>query len=271
MVNLFGKGFIGSNYCEMYPCIVNERNDTVPNSNEILYLISTTVNHNIYTNPFIDIETNLIHLIKVLENCRNMKFVEPITFNFISSWFVYGDVNHTVDENSFCDPKGFYSITKRTAEQLLISYCETFKINYRIMRLCNVLGPGDKVTNKKNSLTYVLRKIKNNEDIDLAENGLFYRDYMHVKDICSAINLIINNSELNQIYNIGTGVSTCFRDVIEYLITKTNSKSQIKSYNQEIYAKYFSMKCDKLKQLGFIPKYEIKAIVDELLLEQSNQ
>ena len=42
-------------------------------------------------------------------------------------------------ENALCDPKGFYSITKRTAEQLLISYCETFNIKYRIVRILCVV------------------------------------------------------------------------------------------------------------------------------------
>ena len=100
MVNLFGKGFICSYYSSIYPCVVNHRNDLVPKTNNILYLISTTDNYNVKTNPYIDIETNLTTLIRVLENARQL---EDIVFNFASSWFVYGDVPLNADENSYCN------------------------------------------------------------------------------------------------------------------------------------------------------------------------
>lgn len=273
MVNIFGKGFIGSHYANSFLSIVNDRNDLLPKSNNILYLISTTDNYNVHTNPYIDIETNLTTLIRVLENSRNLS---DVTFNFASSWFVYGDVPLNADENSYCNPKGFYSITKRTAEQLLISYCETFKIKYRILRFANVLGPGDKhVSKKKNALTYLLRNIKNNEDINLYDDGNFYRDYIHVKDVCDAINLVIEKGELNQIYNIGTGVPVLFKDAINYIVDKTKSISNIKvveqaDFHKIVQSKSFYMNCDKLKNLGFSPKKNIYSILDELIDEKYN-
>lgn len=268
MVNLFGKGFIGGTYASIYPCIVNDRNDLMPKTNDILYFISTTDNYNVHTNPYLDIETNLTTLIRVLENCKKL---ENVTFNFISSWFVYGQTDVYAKENTHCNPTGFYSITKRTAEQLLISYCETFNIKYRILRLSNVLGPGDKnVSTKKNALTYLLNQIKNNENINLYDNGNFYRDYIHVNDVCAAINLVINTSDTNEIYNVGSGIPVLFKDAIEYIIKKTNSKSSIASVEQGdfhkiVQTKSFFMNCYKLKNLGFTPKYNIYTILDDLI------
>lgn len=273
MVNLFGNGFVGSNYSSKYPCIVNERNDLVPKTNQILYFISTTDNYNVHTNPYIDIETNLITLIRVLENARKLN---DVTFNFISSWFVYGDTEINADENAICNPKGFYSITKRTAEQLLVSYCETFNIKYRILRLSNVLGSGDKhVSKKKNALTYLLRKIKNHEDINLYDNGNFYRDYMHVQDTVSAINLVVEKGEFNNIYNIGTGVPVLFKDAINYIVEKTNSKSQVNvieqaDFHKIVQTKSFYMNCEKLKKLGHSSNHNIYSILDELINEKHN-
>ena len=68
----------------------------------------------------IDIETNLSVMMEVLEKLKEKDFV----FNFISSWFVYGDTKMPASETSICFPKGFYSITKKAAEDLLISFCE---------------------------------------------------------------------------------------------------------------------------------------------------
>lgn len=267
MVNLFGKGFIGSHYAEKYFCIVNDRNDLIPKLSDVLYMISTTDNYNVHTNPYIDIDTNLTTLIRVLENCKG----KNTTFNFVSSWFVYGDIESPYKEESLCNPKGFYSITKLAAEQLLISYCETHKINYRIFRIANVLGPGDKgVSRKKNALTYLIQKIKNNEDIELYNSGNFYRNYIHVKDVCKAINLLIQKGELNTIYNIGSSSSTQFRMAIDYVIEKTESKSKIKNiqpsdFHKQVQVESMSMDCDKLFALGYTPEYTLTQILDELI------
>ena len=126
-----GKGFVGSAFVKTNPnMIVNERTNykVSLDANEIVYFISTVTNYNVKTDPYVDIDTNLSTMIRVLEQCKH----RGLTFNFISSWFVYGDTEMPAKETSYCNPTGFYSITKRCAEQLLISYCETFNIRYRI-------------------------------------------------------------------------------------------------------------------------------------------
>lgn len=267
MVNILGHGFIGSHYAKMFPCVVNDRDDLVPKTKDIFYLISTVDNYSVWTDPYIDINTNLTLLIKTLENCKN----SDVVFNFASSWFVYGSVPSDAKEDSYCDPRGFYSITKRTAEQLLISYCETFGIKYRIMRFSNVIGPNDKkVSNKKNALTFLIRKILRGENINLYDDGDFYRDYIHVEDLCRSVDLIIRQGELNTIYNVGTGIPVKFRSAIDYVLDKTGSTSKITEINQSdfhkiVQNKSFYMNCDKLKNLGFVPQYSIEQALDQLI------
>jgi nucleoside-diphosphate-sugar epimerase len=268
MVNLFGNGFVGKQYSKDYDCIVNDRNDLTVHAgcNQILFLISTVDNYNVYTNPFIDVETNITTLLRVLENCKNK---ENMVFNFASSWFVYGQVPSPIKEDSYCDPKGFYSITKRTAEQLLIAYCETFKIKYRILRFANVLGLNDtKVSSKKNALTYLINRLKKGHDIELNDNGNFIRDYIHVSDLCRAINLIITSGELNAIYNVGNQESTNFGDAIRYAKSKIDSASVIKNIPTSAanaQPKSTLMDCSKLRALGYVPQYTARAILDELI------
>lgn len=268
VINLFGHGFIGKHYSSVFPCIVNSRNDLHPKSNEILYFISTTDNYNVHNNPYIDIETNLTTLIRVLENCKNMK--ENVTINFASSWFVYGHGDN-IDENGHCDPQGFYSITKRTAEQLLISYCKTFNINYRIMRIANVIGIGDRNASlKKNALTGLLQKIFKNEEVNIYNGGDFYRDYIDVRDLVHAINLVCTRGKMNEIYNIGTGQPTKFIDAINYIVEQTRSTSKINfvdasPFHKIVQTKSFTMNCDKITNLGFQPKYSVYDTIDTLI------
>ena len=112
MISVYGSsGFIGSRFCEMYPedVVHMPRDKRSPESDELLYLISTTHNYNVYDNPQLDIDTNLTVLIETLQECRG----RPVTFNFVSSWFVYGDTSLPAKEDAVCRPKGIYSITKK--------------------------------------------------------------------------------------------------------------------------------------------------------------
>jgi nucleoside-diphosphate-sugar epimerase len=266
---LGGNGFVGSRYRELTKnVVINAKYDYIVKGNcEVVYFISTVDNYNVHTNPFLDIETNLTTLVKTLESCKD----KNVTFNFISSWFVYGDVELPAKETSYCDPKGFYSITKRTAEQLLISYCETFGIKYRIIRLANVLGKSDgKVSKKKNALQYMINQVVNNEDINLYDGGTMYRDYIHVDDVVQAINLIIDHGQTNEIYNVGNGVQVRIRNALEYVKSKTNSTSNFGTietvdFHKIVQTKNMVLDISKIKNLGYTPKYNINEILDTLI------
>ncbi len=211
-----GTGFIGSKFCSLYDSIVISRNDREPRSNNVLYFISTTSNSIILEDSSKDIQTNLILLSEVLDKCKNNK---DIVFHYISSWYAIGKQdNLPVDEEVICNPKGIYSLTKHCAEQFIISFCELYGLKYKIFRLGNVFGEGDKDAGiKKNFLQYCINTLFNNNPIHLLWNGIFTRDYIYVDDVCHAIYHLINNGEYNQIYNIGNGSSVLMKDLIQYI------------------------------------------------------
>jgi nucleoside-diphosphate-sugar epimerase len=263
-----GTGFVGGCFAQLFQdkSKLIDRESRTPETNDIIYFISTTHNYHVFEDVHKDIDTNLTVLVDVL---KNLKPGES-TFNFISSWFVYGEGNLPVNEESPCHPKGFYSITKRCAEQLVESYCKTFGINYRILRLCNVYGRGDLgASKKKNALQFLVDKLKNNEAIDLYHNGEFYRDYMHVTDVAKAIATVCEKGELNSVYNIGSGQKILFKDVIDIAYKTTESKSQINviqppEFHKTVQVKDFYMSTDKLFTLGFSPEVSIQKGIEEL-------
>lgn len=265
-----GSGFIGSEFCKSYDCYVVDRSNVCPpkETKSIVYFISTVDNYNVLSNPYIDIETNLIHLIKVLESCKG----KDIEFLFVSSWFVYGDVNLPAREYECCKPKGFYSITKLAAEQLLESYCKTFNIKYKIVRLGNVIGKtDDKVSKKKNALQYLISEMKENKDINLYHDGDFYRDFIHVEDVVSGIYLVLSKGESGEIYNLSSGENPpSFKEIIEYIHKKINSKSKIGSmeptdFHKIVQVRSMVLDVKKIKSLGFEPKYKLFEAIDTLL------
>jgi len=270
MISLYGgTGFIGKSFCNLFSdeIIKIDRDSREPKSNEILYFISTTTNYNVFEDLHIDINTNLNLLMEVLKYCKN----ENIIFNFISSGFVYGLDIINAKESDIPDPKGFCSITKRSAEQLLISFCETFGCKYRIFRLGNVYGTDKTVSPKKNVLGLLINKLKNNEEIQLYDKGKVLRDYMHVDDVNRAIMHIIKYGSINQIYNVATGQPRLFCDIIGMAHAELKSKSKITYIETPIFyrstqAKNFSLNIEKLSQLNFSPKIPLELGIKELCI-----
>ena len=269
-----GSGFVGSEFAKQNPgCLVNARDDYSVKEKNILYMISTVTNYHVKTNPYIDIDTNLTTLMKVLEQIKNnmLQAEDGYVLNFISSWFVYGETEMPAHEESNCYPNGFYSITKRCAEQLLISYCETFGIKYRILRLANVAGHGDKKASpQKNALQHMINELKAGRDVNVYDGGNLYRDYIHVSDVAKAIKLIMETGEVDTTYNVGNGQPLLFKDMIEYAKELIGGEGklipiEIPQFHRTVQVRSMWMLSDKLKSLGYTPNYNMKAIIEDMV------
>jgi len=261
-ISVYGPtGFIGGTFCNLYPNEVIQvpREQRTPESKNILYLISTISNYNVFENLHLDVNTNLSILLDVLQHCKD----NDIIFNYVSTGFVYGPDILYAKEDDPCDPRGFYSITKRTAEQLLISFCKTFDVKYRILRIANVYGQDKTVSSKKNVLGFLVNLLKENKPITLYDDGMQLRDYMHVIDICRALKLVIDTGEKNAIYNIASGTALPFRQIIEMVKNNLGSSSELVSvetpkFNQIAQAKNFALNGDKLRSLGFVQSISLE-------------
>lgn len=272
-ISVFGSGgFIGSRFCDLYPneVVKINRNDYTPKTNNILYLISTVDNYNIHNNLHIDIDTNLKVLMNVLENIPKHS---DTTINFISSWFVYGQNKEIPfrEDHSRCNPTGFYSITKYCAEQMLISFCQTFNINYRIFRLANVLGEGDyKISKKKNALQYLIKEVTQNRDVELYYGGKVLRDYIYVDDVCAAIKQCIDHAPTNEIINIGSGDPHMLGDLVQKAIVHSNSTSKIlqidpTEFHNIVQVRHSYLDITKLKSYGVSSKTSIETTIHRLV------
>lgn len=253
-VSIFGStGFIGSNWVKMYPKISYEepRESAIPENNKILYFRGTNSNYNIFSNPSLDVSTNLLLFTETLKN-----LTPNSNFTLISSWFVYY-------------PRGFYSATKLCQEQLLESYCNTFNIPFKILRLSNVIGCDKKANGKKNALEFMINKIKNNEDVQLYD-GDNYRNYLDVDTCCRAIKFIMDNGNEGEIYNIGSSESYRVEDLLDFCIKETGSKSKIQrietpKFHKQVQVKDFWMDTHKLQELGFNNKINIYNKLNQIL------
>lgn len=273
-ISVYGSfGFVLGEFCRQYQdeIIRVPKHEVVPYSKHILYGISTTDNYNVFDNVTLDIETNLIHLVEVLDACYKT-FKNDFTFTFVSSWFVYGKNGEEKNfEDSPCNPTGFYSITKRAAEQLLISYCETYGIKYHILRLANVLGSRDfKMSKKKNALQFLINRLVHNEDVELYDGGQFYRDYIDVRDCAKAIHACMEHAKYS-IYNISNGKSSLFKDLINFSVKYSGSKSNVwdKPTNPEFHSvvqsKNIFLDNSRLLETGYVQSIPIEQSLTDII------
>jgi len=264
-----GTGFVGSEFCKQNDhSILIDRDSNTPKSSDVLYFISTVDNYNVYKDPLLDINTNLIKLVKVLEECKknNVK-----TFNFVSSWFVYGMKNELpVKESDHCDPMGFYSITKHAAEKLIQSYCQTFEMDYRILRLGNVIGESaTKVSLQRNALQQIIKDLIAGDKVRLYNNGSDVRDFIHVSDCARAIRYCIENGDKNEIYNISNGDGKTIGELVDHAMRFFESSSEIEyinppAFHQKVQAKDMVLDVSKLRSCGYVQTVDIFDAIESI-------
>lgn len=276
-------GFVGSEICKNENFIPNEddpydKDHYSSKHPDIVYCISTVHNYNVLNgHPYLDVDTNITRLIKTLETNRS-KYGKDFSITFVSSWFVYGQTSELpATEQSLCNPTGFYSITKYTAEQLLTSYCKTYGIDYKIVRLASVLGLGDKkVSAQKNALQYMIQRLADGLDVDVYAGGAV-RDFIHISDAAEAIRRVARSKVSGEIYNAGSGKGTDIADILSYAISKMTSHGDIHTkpvpdFHKIVQVKDFYMDASKIENtLGWKPVRELKDVIDEIVRGYSGE
>ncbi len=268
-ISIFGgEGFIGSWFASTYPDEVQiiPRDNIVGGSGDILYMRSTVHNyHPKEGNPLLDIETNLLHFMKVLD----LNASPDRVFNLISTWFVYSNKELPAKETSPCEPKGFYSITALCREQLLKSYCETFNLKFRILRLANVIGIGDKKASpKKNALQWMVKQLAQGKEVNVYKSDAV-RDYIDVRDCVRAIKLVMEKGELNQTYNISNGKGYSVRGLVQHAHTETGfigkvGSMEVPDFHKIVQVTSMYLDNSKIKKLGYVQQHDIKMTISEL-------
>ena len=126
-----------------------------------------------------------------------------------------------------------------------------------------------KVSKKKNALQYLINELRENRPIELYDGGHFFRDYMHVEDCCTAIDIILRSGPINDIYNVCNNESCEFGELIEMARRLLDSKSKItnipeKKFHASVQVKNMHMDSTKLYRLGYKQRYGVNDTILEL-------
>jgi UDP-glucose 4-epimerase len=113
-----------------------------------------------------------------------------------------------------------YGISKRAMEDIVQQYCNECSIPYTIFRFYNVIGSDGINPTNPDGLFYNLISAITTGNFNLygtnynTPDGTCIRDYVHVNEICNAINIAITNPS-NSIENLGHGRGHSVKEIIE--------------------------------------------------------
>lgn len=175
---------------------------------------------------------------------------------YISSREVYGStIDKKSKENDLLKPVNIYGKTKKKAEKIIINEAKNSKLNYIILRLTNVYGPGSNT-----GINHMILESLNKEKIIL-NGGEQVLNFIFIDDVIELIHLtLVNNKLFRKIFNIGSNDTMSLKDFSETLIELSNKKIQVEFRKKPSFESLF-FQPDITKQcqvLGYIPKIGIK-------------
>jgi dTDP-L-rhamnose 4-epimerase len=134
------------------------------------------------------------------------------------------------DESSKIHPSSFYGITKQVQEQMIILATQLKNINGYALRYQNVYGPGQSLKNPYTGILSIFTRLAlQNEEINIFEDGLESRDFVHIQDVVAAtISCLKLEKKGQHILNVGSGVPVNVLEVAQEIVSYLKSNSQIK-------------------------------------------
>ena len=166
-------------------------------------------------------------------------------------------------EDSLINPCSLYAFTKYSQEKMLQTLCPAMNIDYTIFRFQNVYGAGQSLKNPYTGILSIFSTLMlENKPVNIFEDGLESRDFVHVKDIADGVIASIDNSQSNsEIINIGSGLNTTVIRIAEILKKSYNSQSKLNITGDFRIGDIAHNKADiskAQKLLGFVPKISLE-------------
>jgi dTDP-glucose 4,6-dehydratase len=195
-----------------------------------------------------------------------------IRFYHFSTDEVYGESKLDEDpkhEMSLLCPTNPYAASKAAAEMLVNAYRHSYQLNTLITRCNNVYGPNQY---PEKLIPKFIMMLKSGEKVTIHGEGSSLRTFIHVDDVSSAMDLILEKGMIGEIYNIGSDIENelSVKDVAKILITELKPNEKFEDYilfveDRPFNDKRYFITNEKLKQLGWSQKVNFMEGLKKLL------
>lgn len=194
-------------------------------------------------NPEMFINTNVLGTQALLDAAKQYwtinqsdkyctEYREKVKFIQISTDEVYGALEKEgyFTEETNLSPNSPYSASKASADLLVRAYYETFKLPVVITRCSNNYGP---YQYPEKLIPLMIQHAIQNIPLPVYGDGKQVRDWLHVEDHCTAIETILHNGRLGEVYNIGGNNEKENIETIRLILSSLNKSEDLIEFIQD--------------------------------------
>jgi dTDP-glucose 4,6-dehydratase len=223
------------------------------------------------TDPDIFVKTNVLGtqaLLDVAKDNNIKKYVQ------ISTDEVYGTLGETgyFTEETPLAPNSPYSASKAGGDLLVRAYHETYGLNVNITRCSNNYGP---YHFPEKLIPLMITNALEGKELPIYGDGQNIRDWLHVKDHCAAIDLVIHKGRPGEIYNIGGHNERTNNEIVHLIVEKLGVSKDLIKYvaDRPGHDRRYAIDPTKIMtELGWEPQYTFeKGIVETIQWYIDNQ
>lgn len=214
------------------------------------------------TNPGIFVQTNIQGTQVLLDAAKKYNVKKYLQ---VSTDEVYGSLGEDgyFTEQTPLAPNSPYSASKAGADLLVLAYHETFGLPVNITRCSNNYGPFH--FPEKLIPLMIINALKDKK-LPVYGDGKNVRDWLHVTDHCSAIDLVLHKGINGEVYNVGGHNEKTNLEVVKELLKQLDKPESLIQYVEDRlgHDRRYAIDPTKLqKELGWEPKYTFETGLKE--------
>ncbi len=201
--------------------------------------------------PFAFIDTDVRGTAVLCEAARNNGHK---VFLLVSTDEVYGHVHdgRSLESDAF-RPRSPYSASKAGGEHIAHAYAQSFGLPLLVTRGANNYGP---YQHPEKLIPVLVTNAIDDMPLPLYKDGSAVRDYIYVDDHCRAIDLVLHEAPVGDVYNVGTGTETTGLQVAEAVLEMMGKPRSLIEFvaDRPGHDYRYAMDITKITALGWEPQ-----------------
>jgi UDP-glucose 4-epimerase len=180
----------------------------------VFHFVSSTVPGDI-VDESLELRQNVLQMLQLLHLCVSQSVRQVV---FLSSASVYGPHDVLpIAETASTDPISSHGIHKLAIEKYLQLFRYQHGLVSKIVRLSNPYGPGQRTRGRQGFIGITIGRLLAGEAMHIHGDGTNIRDFIHIEDVCEALDVIARRASDEHVFNVGSGKGRSLNDIIGML------------------------------------------------------
>ena len=218
-------------------------------------------------NPAVFLETNVMGTQVLLDACRKYGIQR---YHQVSTDEVYGDLPLDRPDLFFTEQTPLhtsspYSASKASADLLCNAYQRTYGLPITISRCSNNYGP---YQFPEKLIPLMIHNARQDKPLPVYGDGMQIRDWLHVKDHCSAIATVLEKGKTGEVYNIGGNNEKANIEIVRLILEALGKPESLITYVQDRpgHDRRYAIDNTKItRELGWAPAYTFEEGIKETI------